>query len=322
MIKNFNELIEAAKKQTTMRLAVAAAQDEEVIAAVNQAMEMGLVDPILVGDQAKIIEIATRLGIVHEAFEIINEPDVLQAGRKAVELVSTGEADFLMKGIMQTADLMRAVLDKEIGLRTENLISHVMVYEAPTYEKLIFLTDGGMTVAPDLNQKIQILENAISACKALEMDKIYVSCLAGAETVNPKIPATVDAKAIADMKDKWEAVNAVVNGPVALDLAISKEACHHKGYNVEGGGQSDILLVPYYEVGNALGKSMTYLAKAKSAGIIMGAKAPIVLVSRADNSEVKLLSIALGSVIAGKSNAQASGNNGCSGCCGGCHCQS
>ena len=203
-----------------------------------------------------------------------------------------------MKGILQTADIMRAVLDKEEGLRTDNLISHVMVYEVPSYNKLLYLTDGGMNVAPDLSQKVQILENAVKVCKAMKMGKIYVSCIAGAETVNPKIPATVDAKAIEDMKDKWEEQGVVVQGPVALDLAISSEACAHKGFKGEGGGKADILLVPYYEVGNAMGKAMTYFAGAKSAGVIMGATVPIVLVSRADSSESKLLSIALGSVIA------------------------
>jgi phosphate butyryltransferase len=231
-------------------------------------------------------------------YEIVNELDLIQTAKKSVELVRNGKGDFLMKGLLQTADIMRAVIDKEFGLRTDNLISHVMVYETPAYEKLIYLTDGGMNVAPNLEQKVQILENAIKVCKGMGMDKIYASCIAGAETVNPKISATVDAKAIADMKDKWEALGVVVEGPVALDLAISTEACAHKGYKGEGGGNADIILVPYYEVGNALGKSLTYFAGAQSAGIIMGAKVPIVLVSRADSSETKLLSIALGSIIA------------------------
>lgn len=298
MIKNFKELLEAAKNQKTARIVVAAAQDEDVILAVSQAKAMGLAEPVLVGDEGKIREIMAKLEINSSEYEIIDEPDMVQSARKAVELVRNGKGDFLMKGILQTADIMRAVLDKEIGLRTDNLISHVMVYEVPTYNKLIYLTDGGMNVAPDLNQKVQILENAVAVCKAMKMDKIYASCLAGAETVNPKIPATVDAQAIADMKEKWEAMGVSVQGPVALDLAISSEACAHKGYKGEGGGKADILLVPYYEVGNALGKAMTYFAGAKSAGIIMGAKVPIVLVSRADSSESKLLSIALGSVIA------------------------
>jgi len=319
MIKNFKELLEAAKKQGVARLAVAAAQDADVLKAVAEAKEMGLVEPILVGDQEKIIEIMQKLNITSELYEIIHEPDLIQAARKAVELVSTGEAEFLMKGILQTADILRAVLDKEIGLRTENLLSHVMVYETPSYHKLLFMTDGGMNVAPDLNQKVQILENAVTACKALGMERVNAACLAGAEVVNPKIQATVDAKEIADMRDKWDAMGVSVIGPAALDLAISKEACEHKGYHAEGAGDADILLVPYYEVGNALGKSMTYFAGAKSAGIIMGAKAPIVLVSRADSSEAKLLSIALGSLISGQNKPQAPAcGSGCCGCsCGG-----
>ena len=298
MIKNFNELLEAAKLQKRMKIVVAAAQDEDVIKAVSKAKELGLAEPVLVGDEAGIKEIMGKLNIDTGEYEIINEPDMVQAARRSVELVRNGKGDFLMKGLLQTADIMRAVLDKEIGLRTDNLISHVMVYEVPSYSKLIYLTDGGMNVAPDLEQKVQILENAIKVCKAMKMDRIYASCLAGAETVNPKIPATVDAKAIADMKEKWEAQNTVVLGPVALDLAISSEACEHKGYKAEGAGDADILLVPYYEVGNALGKSLNYFAGARSAAIIMGAKVPIVLVSRADSSESKLLSIALGSIIA------------------------
>lgn len=319
MIKNFKELLEAAKKQGVMRLAVAAAQDADVLKAVAEAKEMGLVEPILVGDQEKIIEIMQKLNITSELFEIIHEPDLIQAARKAVELVSAGEAEFLMKGILQTSDILKAVLDKEIGLRTENLLSHVMVYEVPSYHKLLFLTDGGMNVAPDLNQKVQILENAVTACKSLGMERINAACLAGAEVVNPKIQATVDAKEIADMKDRWEAMGVSVIGPAALDLAISKEACEHKGYTAEGAGDADILLVPYYEVGNALGKSLTYFAGSKSAGIIMGAKAPIVLVSRADSSEAKLLSIALGSLISGQNKpAQPHCGGGCCGCsCGG-----
>jgi phosphate butyryltransferase len=298
VIKNFKELLEAAKTQKKMKIVVAAAQDEDVIKAVSQAKEMGIAEPLLVGDEVKIKEIMSKLKLDSRDYEVINEVDLIQTAKKSVELVRNGKGDFLMKGLLQTADIMRAVIDKEAGLRTDNLISHVMVYETPAYKKLIYLTDGGMNVAPDLAQKVQILENAVKVCKGMKMDKIYASCIAGAETVNPKIPATVDAKAIADMKDKWEAYGVVVEGPVALDLAISSEACAHKGYKGEGGGNADIILVPYYEVGNALGKSLTYFAGAKSAGIIMGAKVPIILVSRADSSETKLLSIALGSIIA------------------------
>lgn len=298
MIKNFEELLSAVRGSKTMRLAVAAAQDKDVLEAIRLAADMKLVEPILVGDKGKIKNILSELGISEDEYNIVNEPDLICAAKKTVAIVKDGEADFLMKGLIQTSDIMRAVLDKENGLRTDNLISHVMVYEVDTYPKFIFLTDGGINVAPNLEQKVKILENAITVCKAMGIEKIYTSCLAGAETVNPKIPATVDAKAIADMKEKWNSMNVVVEGPVALDLAISGQACEHKGYEGEGGGRADILLVPYYEVGNALGKSLTYFANSRSAGVIMGAKTPIVLVSRADSSESKLLSIALGSVIA------------------------
>lgn len=290
-------MLSVVKNNKTMRLAVAAAQDKDVIEAVASAAKLNLVEPILVGDEAAIKDILKDIDAPYD-FKIVNEPDTVQSAKTAVSLVRVGEADFLMKGLLQTADIMRAVLDKETGLRTDSLISHVMVYQAPSYDKLLFLTDGGINVAPSLEQKVKILENAITVCKAMGLDRIYAAVLAGAETVNPKIPATVDAEALANMKDKWEAMNTIVEGPVALDLAISKQACEHKGYKGEGGGKADILLVPYYEVGNALGKSLTYFADSKSAGIIMGAKVPIVLVSRADTSETKLLSIALGSIIA------------------------
>ena len=297
MIKNFSELLEKAKLGKKARLIVAAAQDEDVLKAVTNAAELGLIEPILVGNLEKIDEIAKKLDLKIGGFKKINVLDDIESARLSVKMIRDGEGDFLMKGILQTADIMRAVLDKEIGIRTDSLISHVMVYQVPSYDKLLFLTDGGMNVAPDLKQKVQILENAVIVTKAMGLEKTYAAVLAGAETVNPKIPATVDGKAIADMKDKWTKLGVVVDGPVALDLAISKEACKHKNYTGEGGGQADILLVPYYEVGNTLGKSLTYFAGGKSAGIIMGAKVPIVLVSRADNAETKLYSIALGSVI-------------------------
>ena len=297
MIKNFSELLEKAKLGKKARLIVAAAQDEDVLKAVTNAAELGLIEPILVGNLEKIDEIAKKLDLKIGGFKKINVLDDIESARVSVKMIRDGEGDFLMKGILQTADIMRAVLDKEIGIRTDSLISHVMVYQVPSYDKLLFLTDGGMNVAPDLNQKVQILENAVIVTKAMGLEKTYAAVLAGAETVNPKIQATVDGKAIADMKDKWTKLGVVVDGPVALDLAISKEACKHKNYTGEGGGQADILLVPYYEVGNTLGKSLTYFAGGKSAGIIMGAKVPIVLVSRADNAETKLYSIALGSVI-------------------------
>ena len=299
MIKSLKELVEAAKNQKTMKLSVAAAQDDEVLMAVDEAAKMGIVEPILVGDAEKIKEISEKINIDVKKYEMIDEKDITQAARKAVELVSSGKADFLMKGILGTADLLKAVLDKEIGLRTDRLLSHVMVYEVNTYPKLLFLTDGGMNIAPTLEEKKQIIQNAVDVCKALGIQKPKVAALAAVEVVNPKMQATLDAKALAEMAEKGEIKDAIVEGPLAFDLAVSKEAATHKGVKSEVAGDTDILLVPYIEVGNGIGKCMTYMAKAKSAGIVMGAKVPVVLVSRADTHESKLYSIALGSLIAG-----------------------
>ncbi|MBR2894594.1 MAG: phosphate butyryltransferase, partial [Oscillospiraceae bacterium] len=204
---------------------------------------------------------------------------------------------FLMKGLLGTATLMRAVLDKEVGLRTGRLISHVMFYE-PKGHKMMALTDGGMNTFPDLEKKAGILENAAIVMKALGYETINAACICGAEVVDPKIPSMLDAQALTEMTDRWTPYHMNVFGPVGLDLAVSKDACHHKHYTAPGGGEADILLVPTYEVGNGLGKAMSLFGEAKNAGIIVGAKVPIVLVSRSDSAETKLASIALGAVVA------------------------
>lgn len=299
MIKNFDQLLQKAKQQKIMKLAVAAAQDDEVLKAVDAAFDMGLAEPILVGDKNKIEEIAKSLDIDVTKFEVIDKPDFESAARVAVSLVSSGKADFLMKGILGTADLLKAVLDKEIGLRGKNLLSHVMVYEIPAYHKLIYLTDGGMNIAPGLEEKKQIIENAIQVCKAMGLEKPKVAALTAVEKINPKMQATVDAGQLKEMSNKGEFGDAIVDGPLSFDLAVSSEAARHKGVQSPVCGDADVILVPTIEVGNGIGKCMTYFANARSAGIVMGAAAPVVLVSRADTHEAKLYSIALGSVIAG-----------------------
>lgn len=299
MIKNFDQLLQKAKQQKIMKLAVAAAQDDEVLKAVDAAFDMGLAEPILVGDKNKIEEIAKSLDIDVTKFEVIDKPDFESAARVAVSLVSSGKADFLMKGILGTADLLKAVLDKEIGLRGKNLLSHVMVYEIPAYHKLIYLTDGGMNIAPGLEEKKQIIENAIQVCKAMGLEKPKVAALTAVEKINPKMQATVDAGQLKEMSNRGEFGDAIVDGPLSFDLAVSSEAARHKGVQSPVCGDADVILVPTIEVGNGVGKCMTYFANARSAGIVMGAAAPVVLVSRADTHEAKLYSIALGSVIAG-----------------------
>jgi phosphate butyryltransferase len=298
MIKNFEELIEIAKQQPKMTLSVAVAQDDEVLIAIDAARKLGIVDAILVGDKEKIEEIAEIAGINISEYEIIDCKNLNEAARTAVSLVSQGKADFLMKGLIGTADILKAVLDKEIGLRGGGLLSHVMAYSLPTYHKMVFLTDGGMVTYPDLGQKVQLVNNAVKVVKALGVTPINVVPLCAVEVVNPDMQATLDAAALTKMNQRGQIKGCVIDGPLALDGAISKEAAKHKGINSPVAGEADILLVPNIESGNLLGKSMTYFANGKSAGIIMGAKCPIVLVSRADTHEAKLNSIALGCLVA------------------------
>ena len=299
MIKKLNELIEVAKQGKTMKLVVAAAQDEDVLGAICKAAEENLVEPILVGDKREIQSIADRENLNIDAYEIIDVVDLTEAAKTSVKLVSEGKGDFLMKGLIDTAILLKAVLDKEIGLRTDRLLSHVMVYEVPHYHKLIYLTDGGMNIEPSFEEKVKITENAIDVCRAMGVETVKVAAIAAKEKVNEKMPTTVDARKLQDLsREGTFGSDVIVEGPLAMDLAVSKESAAVKKFESEIAGDVDVLLVPTIEVGNGIGKTLTYLAGAESAGIIMGAKVPVVLVSRADSYEAKLYSIALGSVIA------------------------
>jgi phosphate butyryltransferase len=299
MIKSVKDLLSAAQKGLKMNLVVAAAQDEDVLFAVCKAAEEGLVNPILVGDENAIRKIAGEQSLDLNHYEIIHVEDLTEAARVSVKLVSDGKGDFLMKGLIDTAILLKAVLDKEIGLRTDRLLSHVMIYEVPHYHKLIFLTDGGMNIEPTFEDKVKITQNAIDACKAMGALTVKVAAIAAKEKVNEKMLATVDARKLQEMSERGEfGEGVIVEGPLAMDLAVSAEAARIKNFKSNIAGETDVLLVPTIEVGNGIGKTLTYLAGAESAGIIMGAKVPVVLVSRADSYEAKLNSIALGSVIA------------------------
>ncbi|EOC99408.1 bifunctional enoyl-CoA hydratase/phosphate acetyltransferase [Caldisalinibacter kiritimatiensis] len=298
-MNTLNDMLKAAVGQRTMKLALAASQDYQSLKAVIEAAEKGIVEPILVGDIEKTKEIATENRLDIEKYEKIDAPSLEESAKVAVKLVSDKKADFLMKGLIDTSILLKEVLNKDYGLRTDSLLSHVMVYEVPTYHKLLALTDGGMNLLPSLEDKVKILKNTIEVCKALGKDVIKVAVLAAKEKVNPKMPATVDADKLKQMgQDKKFGEEVIVEGPLALDLAVSKEAAKVKGVESKVAGDADVLLVPNIEMGNGVGKSLTYFAKGKSAGVIMGAKAPVVLVSRADTHESKLYSIALGSLIA------------------------
>ncbi|HBI92082.1 MAG: bifunctional enoyl-CoA hydratase/phosphate acetyltransferase [Terrisporobacter othiniensis] len=300
MINKLEDILDQLKGDKKVVLSVAAAHDEEVLLAIQSAVEKDIIVPILIGEENKIREISKEIKFDLNGIKIIQKDTIEECAEAAVKLVSSKEADFVMKGLLDTSVILKAVLNKEWGLRTDSLLSHVMVYEIPAYDKLLVTTDGGMNIAPDYDQKVKILKNAIEATKPLGLEEIKVACLAAKEKVNPKMPATVDAKALQEAGERGEfGEGVIVEGPLAFDLAVSKEAAKIKGFESRVAGKTDIMLMPTIEVGNGIGKTLTYFAGGKSAGIIMGAKAPIVLVSRADSHESKLYSIAYGALIAG-----------------------
>lgn len=292
MITKLDEILAAVKGKTKRRLALAAAEDLDALQSAVDAAEKGIVTPILVGNTQRMREIAREHSLKMESFETVESSD---PANDACRLVAEGRADFLMKGLIDTSVILKAALNREYGLRTDSLLSHVMVYESPYYHKLLFLTDGGMNISPSLEDKRKIIANAAICARALGVDVVKVAVLAAKEKVNEKMQATVDAAALSAM-DFGDDV--LVEGPLALDLAVSKQAAEHKGYRGRVCGDADILLVHEIGMGNGIGKALTYLGGAKSAGVIMGARIPIVLTSRADTAEVKLHSIALGSLLA------------------------
>ncbi len=294
MIKNFDELLEIAVTKGPKKVAVACAQDDDVLKAIKEAHTKGIIKGILVGDVPKIEAIAKEISLELTDFEMIHIEDMAAASLKAVELVSTGKADLVMKGLVDTAIILKAVLNKEVGLRTGNVLSHVAVFDIPTYHKILTVTDAAMNIAPDLNAKKQIIENALVVTKALQIETPNVGIIAAKEKVNPAMPATVDAGELVKMNQEGTLVGCKVGGPFALDNAVSKEAAKIKGIKDPMAGDVDIIVGPTIEANNILYKALNFLANAKSAGIIVGAKAPIVLTSRADSDESKLNSIALG----------------------------
>ena len=294
MLKTFNEVLNKAKEYGPKKMAVASAGAEDVLKAVEAARKEGLTDSILVGDKKEIIQIAEKMGIDPANYEIIDKPDKTETARCAVELVRNKKASILMKGMMGTARLLQAVLDKEIGLRTDRLLSHVYTLEIKNYNRLLTMTDGAMNISPDLKQKAQIIQNAIYYAHSMGIKKPKVAVVAALELVNPDMPATIDAACLAKMSERGQIVGGIVDGPLGFDNAISKEAAEYKGIESPVSGEVDIVLVPNIESGNIFAKGLVYLAKAVPAGLLLGAKAPVVLVSRSDSAQSKLYSIALG----------------------------
>lgn len=299
MYCDFSEVLNKVKSRGPVIVSVAVAQDKEVLSAIKLAQEAGVAQAILVGDIHLITPMLMEVGLP-EDIQIIHEPDTTKAALKAVSLVRNGQAQVLMKGLINSSDFLRAVLDKEEGLRTGQLLSHLAAFEVPEQEKLIFVTDGGMNIAPTLQDKKGILMNAMLALHSMGIGNPHVAVLTANEVVSNKMPATVDADSLAEMSRAGQLPQGIVEGPISLDVAISPESMRHKGIDSKVSGTVDLILVPTIEVGNILGKALIYFAKSKMAGIILGATHPIVMTSRAETPEGKLNSIALACLVNSK----------------------
>ena len=299
MSKSFEELISKANQKTLQKVSVSNAQDEPVLQAVKAAKEQNIATAILVGDEAKIREIAASIDMDLTDFEIINEPDTEAAALKAVELVHNGKADILLKGLLETKTFLKSVLNKEVGLRTGKMLSHVCVFEIEGIDRLLFFTDVAFNTYPTLADKVNIINNAVEVAHACGIECPKVAPLCAVETVNPKMQPTVDADNLTKMYEGGDFKGCQIYGPLSMDLAIDPEAAVHKGVTNPVAGHADILLFPNIDAGNITYKILVRTAKVKIGNVLVGTSAPVVLTSRSDDFQTKLNSIALATVIAG-----------------------
>lgn len=290
---SFKEMLAAARSRAPRTIAVASAADADVLEAIKGAVEMAIAKAILVGPSDSIRAVADSVGLDVTHIEIVDAADAREAAHTAARLAAAGRAQVLMKGAVSSADFLGALLAPEFGLRRAPLLSHLACFEVPALGRLVFVTDGGMVLYPDLAQKVKILENAIDCLHALGWEQPKVAVLAAVETVNPKMPPTLDAAELVRMAESGQFSGALVAGPLALDGAVSPEACRHKGITGPVAGQADLLLVPTIEAGNLLGKAFLYGGGATMAGLVLGAAVPAVLVSRAETAAGKLASIGM-----------------------------
>ncbi len=290
--ENFYQVITAVKELPVCRLCVAAAAEETVLESVRDSRKEGLVDFVLVGPEEKIWRMAMTVSLNLQGIEIIDVAEPLEATHRAVKEVSAGRADILMKGMVNSADFLRTVLRPGGGMRRDRILSHFAIYEVPGYYRLIYMTDGGLNVSPNLNQKKAILSNAVDFLHAIGINEPKIAVLSANEKVDPKIPATVDARALKEMAPQVFP-GAVVDGPTPLDVAVSFEAALHKGIDSPVAGKADLLMVPNIEAGNILGKAIIYFAGGRMAGLVLGAARPVILTSRNEPPMGKMASIAL-----------------------------
>jgi phosphate butyryltransferase len=293
MYRNLNELVDAACKLGPVKIAVAAGHSPECVAALKQARDIGLADGIFIGDAKKIWALADQVGYDLPAHQVLNEPDPVKAGMMAAGMVRDGNASLLMKGKIATGQLMRAILDRESGLRTGRLLSQVIVFSVPGFNRLMIMTDAAINIAPTLAQKAELCRNAVEVAHAIGIEKPNLAALCALEQVNADMPATLDAAALAAMSRRGQISGAFVDGPVALDAPLSRFAAECKGIDSPIVENTDIFLAPDIEAANILYRAILYFARGESGGIVVGAKVPLILLSRAETPETKIRSIAV-----------------------------
>ncbi len=295
--RNFADIIEAARARGPRTMAIAVAQDKEVLAAAQAAYEDKIANSILIGDSEQIKKLAAENGINLTGMQLLDEKNSGLAVRRAVEIVARGQADMLMGGRVNVANVLHAALDSKIGLRIGKLLTHVAAFEIPGFDRIIWVADAGVMVAPTLEEKIQIVQNAIDVVQKVGISEPKVALIAALEMVNPSMPATVDAANLSKMAERGQIRGGLVDGPLGLDNAISPAAAKAKGIRSAVAGQADILIAPDIEAGNMLVMAISYLAGGRTAGVVVGGKAPIILASRDDVPHERLASVALGSLL-------------------------
>ena len=298
-------LVTRARSLPAVRAAVVHPCDEASLAGALEARDVGLIVPVLVGPRGKIAAAAARAGLSLDGLEIEDAPHSHAAAERAVDLVRAGRVDAIMKGALHTDEVMGAVVRDGVGLKTERRISHIFVIDAPLYSKLILVSDAAINIAPSLSDKRDIVQNAIDLARAIGVATPKVAILSAVETVTPKIPSTVEAAALCKMADRKQITGGVLDGPLAFDNAISKEAAAAKGIVSDVAGEADVLIVPDLEAGNILAKQLVFLAGAEDSGVVLGARCPVMLTSRADGAAARIASAALAQLYVHWSLAQA-----------------
>jgi len=299
-LTNYDQMLEAAAIAGPVPVAIAAAQEHEVLAAAAEAQSRGIIQAILVGDAGAIHQIAYEHGLDLSAMRIVDAPDTVTAADRTMHIVAQGEAKVAIKGQLQTGIFLHAALRREAGLRTGRLISHVGVFEVPGFDRLLFITDGGVVLYPTKEQKIEIVSNAIAVAQGLGIEQPKVALLAAADEVLPELPVTAEIAAIVAMRERWLSEGAWVDGPFLLDTAVSPQIARERGRSGAVAGQAEVLVGPDVESVNIMAKGITYFAGGRMAGLVVGGKAPLVVGSRADPPKTRLVCIAAGALLAAR----------------------